>query len=84
MSVAQVSQVSRTVERTIMGLKTQSITTAVAMADLQKTQALLLNQGRVQEAQEVTIAMQAIQSGNTGHAEKTLMGTIVHLDQGKV
>ncbi|MDI9641355.1 hypothetical protein QM565_37350 [Geitlerinema splendidum] len=53
------------------------------MADLQKTQALLLSQGKNQEAREVTLAMQAIQSGDIGGAEKTLMGTMVHLDQGK-
>jgi len=83
MAVAEVASVSRTVERTIMGLKTQAITSAVALADLAKTQALLVSQGRAGEAQEVTIAMQAIQSGNIGHAEKTLMGTVVQLDQGK-
>ncbi len=82
-SAAQISAASRTVERTILGLKTQQITTAAALADLQKTQALLLQDGRVQEAKEVTIAMQAIQSGNVGGAEKTLMGTMVNLDQGK-
>ncbi|MES1227395.1 MAG: VWA domain-containing protein, partial [Armatimonadota bacterium] len=83
MAVAEVASVSRTVERTIMGLKTQAITSAVAMADLARTQALLVSQGRGSEAQEVTIAMQAIQSGNLGHAEKTLMGTVVQLDSGK-
>ncbi|MCW5936479.1 MAG: VWA domain-containing protein [Fimbriimonadaceae bacterium] len=82
-SAFEVSAAGRAVERTIMGLKTQAITSAVAVADLQKTQALLLSQGRVQEAQEVTIAMQAIQRGDTGGAEKTLMGTMVNLDQGK-
>jgi Ca-activated chloride channel homolog len=29
------------------------------------------------------MAMQAIQRGDVGGAEKTLMGTMVHLDQGK-
>ena len=82
-AAAQVSAASRAVEQTIMGLKTQQLTTAGAVADLQKTQALLLAQGRTQEAQEVTIAMQAIQRGDTGGAEKTLMGTMVNLDQGK-
>ncbi len=79
----EVSAASRVVEKTILGLKTQAITAAVALADLQKTQALLLGQGRTAEAQEVTIAMQAIQRGDTGGAEKTLMGTMVNLDQGK-
>ncbi len=80
---AQVSAASRAVEKTIFGLKTQAITTATAIADLQKTQALLMKDGRLQEAREVTIAMQAIQAGDSSTAEKTLMGTMVQLDQGK-
>lgn len=84
--VAQASQLvaaSRVVERTIMGLKTGQITQMGAMQELQKTQALLVQQGRTQEAQEVTLALRALQSGDTGGAEKTLMGTMVNLDQGK-
>ena len=53
------------------------------MAELQKTQALLLKDGRTAEAQEVTLAMRALQSGDLGGAEKTLMGAVVNLDQGK-
>jgi len=79
----ELSAASRVVERTIMGLKTQQINLATAMADLQKTQALLVQQGKTAEAQEVTIAMQAISRGDVGGAEKTLMGTVVNLDQGK-
>jgi len=82
-SAAQVSLVSRTVEKTIMGLKTMAITTAQAVQDLQRTQALLVSEGRTSEAREVTLAMQAIQRGDTGGAEKTLMGAVVQLDQGK-
>lgn len=82
-SAMQISAASRVVERTIMGLKTQAITLAGAMQDLQKTQALLVSQGKVAEAQEVTLAMQAIQKGDVGGAEKTLMGTVINLDQGK-
>jgi Ca-activated chloride channel family protein len=82
-SAAQVSAAGRVVEKTMLGLKTQAITTAAALQDLQKTQALLLNEGRVSEAKEVTIAMQAIQSGDLGAANKTLMGTMTNLDQGK-
>jgi Ca-activated chloride channel homolog len=79
----QVATVSRAVEKTMLGLKTQAITMAAALQDLQKTQMLLVSQGRTQDAQEVTIAMQAIQRGDKGGAEKTLMGTVVHMDQGK-
>ncbi len=80
---AQVAAMSRTVERTIMGLKTQQITTAAAVAELQKTQMFLLKDGRTVEAQEVTLALRALQSGDTSGAEKTLMGTVHTLDQGK-
>jgi len=82
-AAAEISAASRAVERTILGLKTQQITTAAAISDLQRTQALLIQEGKVQEAKDVTMAMQAIQSGNLGGAEKTLMGTMVNLDQGK-
>jgi Ca-activated chloride channel family protein len=80
---AQIAQASRVVEKTIMGLKTGQLTAMGAIADLQKTQALLLSEGRTGEAQEVTMALRALQSGDTGGAEKTLMGTMVNLDQGK-
>jgi len=79
----QVATVSRAVEKTMLGLKTQAITMAAALQDLQKTQALLVSQGRTKDAQEVTLAMQAIQRGDKGGAEKTLMGAVVNLDQGK-
>lgn len=82
-SAAQVAAASRAVEKTILGMKTQSLSPQAAVAELQKTQALLLAEGRIAEAQEVTQALRALQSGQTGEAEKTLMGTVVHLDQGK-
>lgn len=80
---AQVALASRAVEKTIMGLKTGMITAMGAVQELQKTQALLVQEGRTAEAQEVTMALRALQTGNSGQAEKTLMGTMVHLDQGK-
>lgn len=80
---SQIAQASRVVEKTIMGLKTGQLTAMGAIADLQKTQALLLSEGRTGEAQEVTMALRALQTGDTGGAEKTLMGTMVQLDQGK-
>lgn len=79
----QIDLASRAVERTLFGLKTQQLTAAGAIENLEKTRALLLDQGRVGEAQEVTMALRAIQTGNTGQAEKTLIGTMLHLDQGK-
>jgi Ca-activated chloride channel family protein len=80
---AQVALASRAVEKTVMGLKTGMITQMAAVQELQKTQMLLSQQGRAAEAQEVTMALRALQTGDTGQAEKTLMGTMLHLDQGK-
>lgn len=80
---AQVVLASKAVERTVMGLKTGQITAMGAVQELQKTQMLLVSEGRSAEAQEVTMALRAIQSGDAGAAEKTLMGTMLNLDQGK-
>jgi Ca-activated chloride channel family protein len=74
---------SKAVEKTILGLKTGVLTQMGAIQELQKTQMLLVQEGRTTEAQEVTMALRAIQSGDKGQAEKTLMGTMVQLDQGK-
>ena len=49
----------------------------------EETQALLVKGGYIEGAREVTLAMKALKSGDVGGAEKTLMGTMVHLDQGK-
>lgn len=80
---AEIAAASRVVEKTIMGLKSGAISSAAAVAELQKTQMLLLQDGRTSEAQEVTMALRALQSGDSAQAEKTLMGTVVQLDQGK-
>ncbi len=82
-SAAQVALASKVVEKTIMGMKTGAITQMGAIQELQKTQMLLAGQGRTAEAQEVTMALRAIQSGDSSGAEKTLMGTLHTLDQGK-
>lgn len=80
---AQVVLAGKAVEKTVMGLKTGMISNVDAVRELQKTQALLVSEGRSAEAREVTMALQAIQSGDTGGAEKTLLGTMLNLDQGK-
>jgi Ca-activated chloride channel homolog len=82
-SAAQVALVSKVVEKTVLGMKTGMLTQMGAIQELQKTQMLLASEGRTAEAQEVTMALRAIQSGDTGSAEKTLMGTMLNLDQGK-
>ena len=80
---AQIALVSKAVEKTILGMKTGVLTQMGAIQELQKTQMLLAQEGRTAEAQEVTMALRALQTGNQSQAEKTLMGTMVQLDQGK-
>ncbi|HVK03079.1 MAG TPA: VWA domain-containing protein, partial [Armatimonadaceae bacterium] len=85
-SVAQevaVAQASRDLEKTMMGMRTQQISVAQVTQSLEKTQALLTQQGRISEAQEVAQAAQAARRGDTNSLDKTLIGTIYHLDQGK-
>jgi len=83
-AAAQTAEASRVVEKTIMGLKAGNITMAMAASELQKTQMMLMKDGRIQDAQEVTLAIRALQTGDRSGAEKTLMGTVVNLDQGKI
>jgi len=52
-----------------------------AVQELQRTRTILMQAGQSQKAQEVDAAMQALQRG--GDAEKTLIGTMLNLDQGK-
>lgn len=82
-NAAELSFASRAVEKTIMGMKSGQITSQMAIAELQKTQAMMLKDGRVQDAQEVTMALRALSTGDMDTAQKTLMGTMVNLDQGK-
>jgi Ca-activated chloride channel family protein len=77
----EVHLASRNLEKTMMGMRTQQLTAMGAMQELQKTRTILMNTGRADQAQEVTLAMEALQRG--GEVEKTLIGTIYHLDQGK-
>jgi len=79
----QVAVASRALEKTIMGMRAHQLDRTQALAELQRTQAMLLSQGRLQEAQEVTQAIRALQSQDANTAEKTLMGTLVNLEQGK-
>ncbi|MFN3649606.1 MAG: vWA domain-containing protein [Armatimonadota bacterium] len=78
----ELARASRSLERTMMGLKTQQLTTGMAMADLQRTQMLLQQSGAAEQAAEVAQAIQDLRSG-AGEAEKTLIGTVMDLDLGK-
>nr|CAA9237870.1 hypothetical protein AVDCRST_MAG63-1286 [uncultured Armatimonadetes bacterium] len=78
-----VALAGRELEKTMMGMRTQSLSPAEATMALERTQALLAQQGRASEAQELAEATMALRRGEGGGAEKTLIGTIYHLDQGK-
>ncbi len=73
----------RDLERTMMGMKTQQLSVADLTQALDRTQAILTQQGRTSEAHEVAQAAQAARSGNESAMEKTLIGAIYHLDQGR-
>lgn len=78
----ELAKASRNLERTMMGLKTQQLTSAMAMADLQRTQMLLQQSGMSEQAAEVGQAMQGLRTGS-GDVEKTLIGTMLDIDLGK-
>lgn len=78
-----VVQAGRDLERTMMGMRTQQLDATMATQALERTQALLAQTGRAGEAQELGRAADALRRGASGGAEKTLIGTIYHLDQGK-
>jgi len=78
-----VVQAGRDLERTMMGMRTQQLSTADLTAALNRTQQMLHQQGRSAEAQEVAQAAAAASRGDSDSIEKTLIGTIYHLDLGK-
>jgi len=78
----EVARAGRSLERTMMGIKTHQLSAAMAVQDLQRTQMLLAQAGRSDEAAEVTQAIQGLRSGS-GDVEKTLIGTIIDIDLGK-
>jgi len=77
----QVALASRNIEKTVMGMRTQAISAQAGVAELEKTQALLVAQGRIEEAAQVKEALDAAKSG--ADLQKTLIGTVLTLDQGK-
>ncbi len=77
----EVARAARSLDKTIMGMRTQALDLTMLMNELNRTKTLMMNKGMLAQAQEITQAMQEIQSG--GSAEKTLTGTVYNLDQGK-
>lgn len=78
-----VAQAGRDLEKTMMGMRTQQLSSADLTQALEKTQMLLTQQGRGDAAREVGQAVKAAQQGDDSGFEKTLIGTIYHLEQGR-
>ncbi|MDH7603024.1 MAG: VWA domain-containing protein [Armatimonadota bacterium] len=76
----EVARASRNLERTVMGMRTQMISPDEALRELEKTQALLIQQGKTLQAQDIQRAIDQIKQGAA--AEKTLIG--INLDREKV
>ena len=76
-----IASASQNLQRTMMGMRTQQITSMGAVQELQKTRTILMQAGQIGKANELDAAMKTIQMG--GDAEKTLIGTMLNLDQGK-
>lgn len=74
---------SENLEKTVMGMKTQQISPMTAVLELERTRALLAQQGRTEEAQQLGEAIEHIRSGSSTGAEKTLIGTIYNIERGK-
>jgi len=77
----EVALASRNLERTVMGMRTQQLAPSAAIEELEKTKALLIQQGKVTQAQDIQKAIDDIKQG--AGIEKTLVGTIYNLDRGK-
>jgi Ca-activated chloride channel family protein len=73
---------TRSLEKTMMGIKTQQIAQQTAMMELTQAKTIMLQQGRTKEAGDLDEAIAALQRGEGG-VEKTLIGTIMDLDAGK-
>ena len=80
-SELDVARAARLLDKTVMGMRTQQMDVTQAMQELNRTKTLMLDSGKLMQAHEITQAMQQIQGG--GSVEKTLMGTIYNLDQGR-
>lgn len=78
----ELAKASRSLERTMMGIRTQQLTAGAAIQDLQRTQMLLTQSGMAEQAAEVGQAMQGLRSG-AADVEKTLIGTMLDIDLGK-
>jgi Ca-activated chloride channel family protein len=80
-SELDIALASQNLQRTMLGMHTQQMSAATAIHELQKTRAVLIGAGQGASAREVEEAMRAVQGG--ADIEKTIVGTVFNLEQGK-
>ena len=78
----RVADAGRELERTLLGMRTTSMSAMDTAAQLERTARLLAETGNVEAAAEVNDATQALRRGDTDSMDKTLIGTIYELDRG--
>jgi Ca-activated chloride channel family protein len=79
-----VATVSRDLERTMQSMRTQQMNVADVTQSLDRTQQMLRTQGRGDVADELQQAAASLRrGGGSTEVEKTLIGTIYNLEQGK-
>jgi Ca-activated chloride channel family protein len=75
----EVAEASKNLERTVMGMRTQQISPAEAIQEMERTRMILVQQGKTMQAEDMQRAIDQIKQG--GAAEKTLIG--INLDREK-
>ncbi len=78
----EVARASQNLQRTMMGMRTQQLTAMGAMSELQQARTILMQAGKTEQVQQLDSAMQSLKTGSAD-VEKTLMGAVIQLDQGK-
>jgi len=78
----EIAQAGVMLSETLAALRGGRLDRAGALGALQNTKALMLDRGRLAQAQRITQAMQEIEAG--GAVEKTLTGTVTALAQGRM
>jgi len=75
----EVAEASKSLERTVMGMRTQQISPAEAIQEMERTKMILVQQGKTLQAEDMQRAIDQVKQGAA--AEKTLIG--INLDREK-
>jgi Ca-activated chloride channel family protein len=83
----QIMMAARRLDRTMIAMRSSGTAARELVSDLERTQNLLIQHGQTDQADQIKQALADIRSGEYraagGSVEKTLIGAIVQLDQGK-